>query len=763
MKFTDGVMLIRDNYEIFSPAIVYEHKVAKDKKSVELFAPYRDPGRDRFLTTDIGATTVKITSPQKNILGIKLTHWDYAKQEPNFEIDDKKKNLKVTESKKLLKVESGDLRVEIPLDHQEFEMKFFGGKDLLTTSEFEAQGEITDKQNKKHYMREVLDLDVGEVVYGLGERFTNFIKNGQVVDIFNKDGGTGSEQTYKNIPFYLTNRGYGVFVAEPDAVSFEVAAEFNDKVQFSVEGQELQYYIIYGPTPKDIIKRYTDLTGKPALPPAWSFGLWLSTSFVTDYSDKTVLHFIDEMQKNKIPLDVFHFDCFWMDAYTWVSFEWSKEFFKDAKKLLNEIHKRGIKVCVWINPYIAQKSKLYKEARDKGYLIKNAEGNPWQIDRWQPGTSFVDFTNPKAVKWYTSHLVKLMEMGVDTFKTDFGERIPVDGAYFYNGANSRRMHNYYTYLYNKAVFDTIKKVKGPKEALVFGRSTTAGSQKFPVQWGGDCYSRYPSMAASLRGGLSFLSSGFGFWSHDIGGFNDSCSPDLYKRWTQFGLLSSHSRYHGCSEYRVPWIFDKEAVKVTKKFVDLKVSLMPYLYEQAVQTHESGVSLMRPMFMEFDNDINCEPLATQYMLGPNLLVAPIFNDKSIGKYYLPKGKWTNLLSNKFYDVADGKWFEEKYDYFNMPLFVRENSIILMNPKATQAKYKYLEAPEIHLFQLENGFHKQNVVNENGIRSGAIKITKKNDQLTIDSSCLKKVPTVFVHTKNNVESYKLRNYKQKITIK
>ena len=440
------------------------------------------------------------------------------------------------------------------------------------------------------------------------------------------------------------------------------------------------------------------MTGKPALPPAWSFGLWLTTSFTTDYSEKTVLSMIDGMAERGIPLDVFHFDCFWMKGFEWTSFEWDKDSFPDPAGLIKKIHDRGIKVCVWLNPYIGQKSRLFKEGRDKGYLIKRGDGNPWQWDMWQAGNAFVDFTNPAAVEWYKGYLRDLLKMGVDAFKTDFGERIPVDDAHYFDGSDPKKMHNYYTYLYNKTVFETIQEVKGTDEATVFARSASVGSQKFPVHWGGDCDSRYRSMAASLRGGLSLLSSGFGFWSHDIGGFNDHCTPDLYKRWTQFGLLSSHSRYHGSSEYRVPWHYDEEAVEVSKRFVHTKLSLMPYLFQQAVETHEQGYPLMRPMFMEF-TDENVATLGTQYMLGSQLLVAPIFNDRGEGKFYLPSGTWTNLLTNKCYRVAVGQWF----------------------------------------------------VDAVGNAQGSIKVTITDGELKVIAPSLSGTPTVFVHIGNEIKKF------------
>src|SRR5690606_8236021 len=258
------------------------------------------------------------------------------------------------------------------------------------------------------------------------ERFTPFLKNGQVVDIWNEDGGTASEQAYKNVPFYLSSGGYGVFVNHPERVSFEIASEIVSKVGFSVEGESLEYFIVGGETLKDVLDNYTKLTGKPALPPAWSFGLWLTTSFTTDYDEATCNSFIDGMAERNIPLHVFHYDCFWMKEYQWTDFEWDPAMFPDPEGMLRRLKDRGLRVCVWINSYIAQKSKLFQEGMEKGYLVKRPNGDVWQWDLWQAGMGLVDFTNPDAVKWYKAHLKRLLDMGVDCFKTDFGERIPTD-------------------------------------------------------------------------------------------------------------------------------------------------------------------------------------------------------------------------------------------------------------------------------------------------------------------------------------------------
>jgi alpha-D-xyloside xylohydrolase len=524
------------------------------------------------------------------------------------------------------------------------------------------------------------------------------VKNGQVVDMWNADGGTSSEQAYKNVPFYLTNRGYGVFVAHPEKVSFEIASEKVERVQFSVPGEYLEYYLVYGPTPKQVLSSYTALTGRPALPPAWSFGLWLSTSFTTDYDEATVTSFIDGMTDRQIPLSVFHFDCFWMKEFHWVDFRWDERVFPDPEGMLARLKARGLKICVWINPYIAQRSYLFAEAVEGGYLLKRTDGSPWQWDKWQAGMGIVDFTNPAAKDWYLSKLRDLVAVGVDCFKTDFGERIPTDVAYF-DGSDPKRMHNYYSYLYNQAVFEMLEETKGAGNAVVFARSATTGGQQFPVHWGGDNTATFESMAESLRGGLSLGLSGFGFWSHDIGGFELTAPAEVYKRWCAFGLLSSHSRLHGSSSYRVPWLFDDEAVEVLAFFTRLKCCLMPYLYAAAWEAHTRGIPMMRAMLLEFPQDPSCEYLDRQYMLGGNLLVAPVFSFDGQITYDLPSGRWTNFFTA---DVVEGPgWRQEVHDYRSLPLMVRPGTVLPVGQHSDRPDYDFAEGVRLQVYELAEG--------------------------------------------------------------
>jgi len=400
-----------------------------------------------------------------------------------------------------------------------------------------------------------LHLSVGEDVYGLGERFGAYVKNGQSVDIWNEDGGTASEQGYKDIPFYMTSNGYGVLVNNRGHVSFEIGSE---------------------------------------------------------NTEATINSFIDGMAERDIPLAAFHYDCYWMREFHWCDFEWDKRFFGDIESTLKRLHE------------------------DKGYLVRKPNGEVWQTDFWQAGMGLVDFTNPAAREWFKDKVKALLNQGVDAIKTDFGERIPRD-VVWYDGSPKLSMHNWYTQLYNQAVFEAIEETYGKGNACLYARSATVGGQQQPVHWGGDCESTFNGMAQSLRAGLSLTSSGFGFWSHGIGGFEGAFpDPAVYKRWVAFGMLGSHSRLHGSTVYRVPWLFDEEdekngvalvpgqtAVDVVREFTKLKLELMPYVYQLGLQPHVNGTPVMRSMFVEFPDDPACRTLDRQYMFGPSMLVAPVF--------------------------------------------------------------------------------------------------------------------------------------------
>lgn len=709
MRFTNGFWLMRPGVDARYAHEAYDLTAEGD--ALVVTAPTKVIA-SRGDTLNLPVLTVTVAPHLEDVLRVRIEHHRGGREPVRFELaePDGRGVVEVAEDGASAVVRSGALEARTERGAP-WNLAFSANGRPLTASGSRAQGYVTLDADAEvdappvglpratTYLHEQLDLGVGTAVYGLGERFGPLVKNGQTVEVWNADGGTSSEQAYKSVPFYLTNAGYGVFVNDPGHVSFEVGSEAVQRVQFSVEGESLEYFVVFGETPAAILERYTALTGRPAEVPAWSYGTWLSTSFTTDYDEATVTSFIDGMRERGLPLSVFHFDCFWMREFNWSDFAWDPRVFPDPSGMLARLHERGLKVSVWINSYIAQRSPLFREAADAGYLLRRPDGTVWQWDLWQAGMGVVDFTNPDAVRWFQEQLRTLLRQGVDCLKTDFGERIPVE-AVFANGADPRRMHNLYTQLYNRAVHEVLEQER-PGEAVLFARSATAGGQQFPVHWGGDSTSSHASMAESLRAGLSLALSGFGFWSHDIGGFEGTPDAGVFKRWVAFGMLSSHSRFHGSDSYRVPWIFDdgdengpESAVSVTRRFARLKNRLAPYLLAAGREAARVGLPVMRPMVLAFPDDPAVTYLDRQYLFGPDLLVAPVFTEAGDVDLYLPAGEWTDWFSGR--RETGGRWLRERHGFDTLPLYVREGAVILLGASEDRPDTDHLHGLTLRVF-------------------------------------------------------------------
>lgn len=696
MKFTNGYWLDLPGVSALRPRHVETVELTDDAVVAHVATA---PLTERRHSLNLPQLTVRVDSPMDGVIGVHVDHFQGVRDRgPAFELTHSPDPVVVKAADQpggFVTLTAGPLTARVRTDSP-WRLDFLADDRVLTSSVERGLAALTTPDGA--FVREQLTLGVGEHVFGLGERFGPFVKNGQSVDIWNADGGTASDQAYKNVPFYLTDGGYGVFVDHPERVSFEIASEVVSRSQFSVAGQSLRYYVIYGPSPKEILRRYTALTGRPAQVPSWSYGLWLSTSFTTDYDEETVLGFVDGMAERELPLSVFHFDCFWMRQFHWCDFVWDPDTFPDPEGTLAKLHDRGLRVSAWINPYIAQRSHLFAEGAELGYLVRRPNGDVWQWDMWQAGMALVDFTNPDAWRWYQSKLEVLLDQGVDTLKTDFGERIPTD-VVWHDGSDPERMHNYYTHLYNRCVFEVLQRRRGTGDAVLFARSATAGGQQYPVHWGGDCESTLVSMAESLRGGLSLALSGFGFWSHDIGGFEGSPDPEVFKRWLAFGMLSSHSRLHGSNSYRVPWAFDEEAVSVTRTFARLKNTLMPYLAAAGRTAHTEGLPVMRPMLLEFPEDRTARTLDTQYTLGASLLVAPVFDADGWVEYYVPEGRWTSLLTGEVVD--GGGWRREQHAADSLPLLVRPGTVLPRGADHSRPDYDYADGLVLEVYEPHEG--------------------------------------------------------------
>jgi alpha-D-xyloside xylohydrolase len=494
-----GMWLVAQDKRVEYAEDIYSLTEGNDSSSLKLICPSRKI-YSRGDTLNTSTVTIDIEAVGDGVLSVEAVHWDGAQRRgPNFELFPEtlgKSTASVDRTDQGTTLKSGSISATVSPDPKNFSIKFNDtktGKELTSllnrsvgfayTPGFINPKKTEDMRDVKHYVFTQTELGVGESIHGLGERFGSYNKVGQSIEVWNEDGGTSSDQAYKNISFWISSRGYGVFIDTPEKIDLEIGSERCCRLQTSVEAQRLKWYIINGPSPKEVLQRYTLLTGRANKVPAWSFGLWLTTSFTTEYDEKTVTHFLEGMQERQIPLEVFHFDCFWMKAFQWCDFVFSPEHFPDPQGQISRMKESKLisKVCVWINPYLGQASPVFRYAADKGYLVKRENGDVWQWDLWQAGMGLIDFTNPEACEWYTGCLKKLFEIGVENLKTDFAERVPVNGIKWHDpNVDPKRMHNYYAFLYNKIVYESVQKFWGDDQAVLFARAAAAGSQRFPL-------------------------------------------------------------------------------------------------------------------------------------------------------------------------------------------------------------------------------------------------------------------------------------------
>lgn len=584
--------------------------------------------------------------------------------------------------------------INLQIKKSPFSISFFRKDGSLITREEPLDTTVTGIHNVEPLgfwtsrtqvtaVRETMFLAPDEHFYGFGEKFTSFDKKGQVLTMWNVDAhGVMTEQSYKNVPFFMSIKGYGIFVNSTAKIIFNMGAESNVSYSFEVKDKTLDLYFIYGPSFKEILYRYTELTGRPSIPPKWSFGLWMSGGFLDIYKTrKSFEELAEKIRYHNLPCDVIHIDPWWMKEGSWCSLEWDLNAFPNPEKMIKKLKTNGFKLSLWENPYVPLETKMYEEGVGKGYFLRKKDGTIYLIQPWWKTLSplaLVDFTNPEAAKWYKEKHKPLFKIGVAAMKTDFGEAAPED-AVFFNGETGARMHNLYSLIYNKAVFEATKKYTG-REAVVWGRSGYAGSQRYPTCWSGDCACTFASMAAVLRAGLSLSLSGFSFWSHDIGGFGTleetDPLPELFIRWSQFGLLSPHSRCHGVTR-RDPWDFGKEALDIFRFYDKLRYRLLPYIYSYAVIASKSGLPLVRPLILDYQDDPNTYDKDLQYMLGGEILVAPIYSVKGERSIYLPKGIWLDYWTKEAYDGPTTLHYQAPLDV--TPIFIREDSIIPLAPE------------------------------------------------------------------------------------
>ncbi|MBQ3080652.1 MAG: DUF4968 domain-containing protein [Clostridia bacterium] len=526
---------------------------------------------------------------------------------------------------------------------------------------------------------EAIELEHDEIIYGLGERFDSIVRNGRAVDFHNKDAiGTTGRRTYMNIPFYMSTKGYGLFLNSGAPTNWEVATGEMSALYFSVEDNRMDYFVICGPSPKDILYRYCTLTGFAALPPLWSFGLWMSRNSYTSW--EIVDDIARKVRQNDIPCDVLHLDTAWFKKDWDCDLEFSGERFPNPEQHMDKLRKDGFRISLWQYNFIPPNkgNTHYEEAVRNGYLAKHADGTPYQLPETCKGSwttdVIVDFSNPQARAWYANKIRRLIKTGAGAIKTDFGEGIPETAHY--HAIDGKHFHNTYSLLYNSVVFNATKDAGG--DEIVWARSGTAGSQRYPLNWGGDSQCTFEALAGTLRGALSAGMSGIPFFSHDIGGFIGLPSDELYIRWAQMGLFSSHSRCHGAGDHthREPWAFSETACEIFRFYDKLRYSLMPYIYSEAEKCTRTGLPMMRALFLEYPSDPNVRHIDDQYLFGDSLLIAPILKPLSKTnkrRIYLPKGIWHDYFTRERIE-SDGRWIEREVDLKTMPIYVKDGTVL-----------------------------------------------------------------------------------------
>lgn len=519
-----------------------------------------------------------------------------------------------------------------------------------------------------------------ECFYGTGERFAKMDLSGRTVQLYNQDGqGVNNRRTYKNIPFYLSSEGYGMFLHTTYFAKISMADHSTRSAQLMVEEPLVDTFIIGGETPERILYAYRQLTGFPSMPPTWSFGTWMSR--MTYFSADEVQEICDRMRAEGYPCDVIHLDTGWFKTDWLCEWKFNLERFPDPKGFIQGLKKQGYRVSLWQLPYIAYDAAQYQEAAENHYISQSESkiqgASNFSVNDYA-GT--IDFTYDKATQWYKGLLKELLDMGVTCIKTDFGEDIHMDATY--HDADPKALRNIYSLYYQKAAYEITKEVCG--EGIVWARSAWAGCQRYPLHWGGDSASTWDGLAGSLKGGLHFGLSGFAFWSHDVPGFhsvpnfmNTRLSEDVYVRWTQFGVFSSHLRYHG-SFKREPWHYPTIA-PIVKDWLNLRYRLMPYILQEAEKTTRTGYPMLRAMFLMHPDDLVCRHIDDQYYFGDDFLVAPVMNSQGVRSVYLPEGKWVNFFTKECFEGPC--WLKDiEVPLEEMPVYVRQGASIPMYPEA-----------------------------------------------------------------------------------
>jgi alpha-D-xyloside xylohydrolase len=658
---------------------------------------------------------------------------------PSFEISEQDNALHLTTDK--LRVEfqqfPWQMRVfdqaigsEVPFFKQQYNDRAYGYAYEIPPTGFEqgTDGQLT--------VRETIAVTPGEKFYGFGEKFTPIDKWGQEIVSWAVDSGNvSSHRSYKNVPFFMSSAGYGLFVNSSHPMVYRMGTESSISYSIHLDDDKLDYFLIHGPKLKTILAGYTDLTGRAPVPPKWSFGFWISRCGYKTREE--VEEVIRGMRARDFPCDVISLDPWWMGEAPWTTYRWDEATFPQPEAMMKALGEQNIRTCLWIHPYVPAGTAEYADAEAKGYFVCHADGSVSPALEAFSGTKLgaIDFTNPQAVDWFKEKLEALLKMGVAVFKSDFGEQAPIDAVYA-DGRSGLEIHNLYPLLYNKAVFEITEKYFG--RGLTWGRSGYAGSQRYPIQWGGDSYSSLDQVSTQLKGLLGYGLSGVPYCSFDVGGFD--YSPEAfdeetqtgypkdvaaYIRALQFGVFSSHIRAHG-KQPREPWTYGTEAEEISRKFLNLRYRLLPYIYTEAVKSTRSGLPMVKPLVLEYQDDPNTHRIDQQYLFGDSFLVAPVLTATGQCQVYLPKGDWVDFWTKE--SLTGGRWLTVDAALDTIPAWVKAGSIIPLGPITPHVEAQQLDPLTLKIYHpAENGtltIHDEDKPDIN------VRYTRTEKQLTVE---------------------------------